>query len=88
MRSYLMGQSRSYESQLLPCTSLFECQKAGFLLLLQRIVASYEEKQRELLLENKDLRASLEDLQKKHQEMSNQQASKLTCKMSLLTWIF
>lgn len=42
--------------------------------LLQRIVASYEEKQREILQENRDLRAALESLQAEHRAIANQQA--------------
>ena len=40
---------------------------------MQRIVASYEEKQREVLQENRDLRSALESLQAEHRAIVNQQ---------------
>ena len=46
-------------------------------LQMQRIVASYEEKQREILQENRDLRAALESLQAEHRGIANQQARTL-----------
>lgn len=40
----------------------------------QRVVAVYEEKQREVLAENRELRSALENLQAEHKTMTNQQA--------------